>query len=187
MKNTIGVTSAAVLLTFIMAMGASTALHAKKLPKVDLCHFDGDTGLYKLKNVSMNAQKVHLRHGDGLPGEDNPEIGIVFDDECNPITAPAVLAHAFIEMGVPADRVYDPETDFTIARLDDTNGDGVPSAGDVVTMGYYPKNFNPTINDLGTYQVESHVVGVGGFSPNGVFVGVDRGRMEWFKSSAGEF
>jgi hypothetical protein len=34
---------------------------------VAICHVD-DMGKYKLINVSANAQKAHLAHGDGLPG-----------------------------------------------------------------------------------------------------------------------
>ena len=126
----------------------------------------------------MNAQKAHLRHGDGLPGEDNPAIGIVFDEACTPIVGPAILAHAFIEMGV-IDRVYDPVTDFTIALLEDTNSDGVASAGDMVRMGNYPLIFNPTINDLGTFQVESHVVLSADTILAKIGVDVTGARMEW--------
>jgi hypothetical protein len=35
--------------------------------KVAICHVD-DMGKYKLINISANAQKAHLAHGDGLPG-----------------------------------------------------------------------------------------------------------------------
>ncbi|MBI5600458.1 MAG: hypothetical protein HY944_02705 [Gemmatimonadetes bacterium] len=36
--------------------------------KVAVCHVD-ELGAYKLINISVNAKKAHLAHGDGQPGE----------------------------------------------------------------------------------------------------------------------
>ena len=38
-----------------------------------------------------------------------------------------------------------------ISKLVDTNGDGVPNAGDQVVMGYYPLHFSPAPEDFGEW------------------------------------
>jgi len=143
----------------VCVLGAGQ-VEARKMPKVGICHFDADTGLFHLINVSMNAQAAHLAHGDGLPEEDNAAIGIVFDAECNIVpSAPEVLAHAFIEFGL-IDRDYDPATDFSIALLEDTDGSGNVSIGDEITLSSYPLNFDPQdATDLGSWTAQDHVVG----------------------------
>lgn len=45
---------------------------AKKAPKVDVCHFDGDTGAFRVINVSGNALPAHIAHGDAQPGDAVP-------------------------------------------------------------------------------------------------------------------
>jgi hypothetical protein len=50
--------------------------------KVDICHRTG-SGSYHLINVSANAEKAHLRHGDARPGDPVPDQeGKVFGDDC---------------------------------------------------------------------------------------------------------
>lgn len=45
-------------------------------------------GGYKLINISVNAEKAHLKHGDAHPGDPVPNLsGIVFDDSCTPVPA----------------------------------------------------------------------------------------------------
>jgi len=146
-------------LLFVCVLGAGH-VEAAKVPKVGICHFDEDTGLFHLINVSMNAQAAHLAHGDGLPEEFNGSIGIGFDDECNIVPpGPAVLAHAFIDIG-DNDRVYNPMTDFSIALLEDTDGSGNVSIGDEITLSSYPLNFDPQdATDLGSWTAQDHVVG----------------------------
>ena len=48
------------------------SLYAGKAPTVNICHWDDDTGAFKLKQVNGNAQKAHLGHGDEIP-EADPE------------------------------------------------------------------------------------------------------------------
>ena len=36
----------------------------KKSPKVDVCHYDAETDTWKTINISENALKAHLKHGD---------------------------------------------------------------------------------------------------------------------------
>jgi hypothetical protein len=58
-----------------------------KAGKVDICHVQGN-GAYHLINVSANAQPAHMAHGDGLPGEDHPEMGAFFlSDTCEVVEA----------------------------------------------------------------------------------------------------
>lgn len=54
----------------------------KKASKVDICHRTGN-GSYRLINVSGNAKKAHLRHGDALPGDPVPgQEDQIFGDDC---------------------------------------------------------------------------------------------------------
>ena len=52
-----------------LAFGGAALPVAAKAEKVDLCHFDEDTGTYHLINVSKNALSAHVDHGDVAPGE----------------------------------------------------------------------------------------------------------------------
>jgi formylglycine-generating enzyme required for sulfatase activity len=47
-------------------------------PKVSICHWDDDTGEYKLISVAGPAQEAHMRHGDEAAGGD------VLDEDCEP-------------------------------------------------------------------------------------------------------
>lgn len=40
----------------------------QKTGKVDVCHKEGKKGVFHLINISDNALKAHLDHGDGVPG-----------------------------------------------------------------------------------------------------------------------
>lgn len=40
----------------------------KPAGKVDICHYDDETGLFHLINVSMNAYDAHMAHGDAPVG-----------------------------------------------------------------------------------------------------------------------
>ena len=66
MKIRMAVLIAAVLgLTFVVTTEAS----AKKAGKVDICHFDRDTALFAVINISENAVSAHMsNHGDSSPG-----------------------------------------------------------------------------------------------------------------------
>jgi hypothetical protein len=67
---------------------------------------------------------------------------------------PAVLARAWTDLVV--DGVFT-LGDAEIARLEDTNRDGVVSVGDRVVMSRYPTSFGPSFA-FGTFGVTSHVV-----------------------------
>jgi len=56
---------------------------AAKLPKVDICHFDLDYGVWKLISISENAIEKHFEnHDDGLPGEATLGTGAQLDEAC---------------------------------------------------------------------------------------------------------
>jgi len=56
-----------------------------KKDNIDICHYDKDSGLYHLINVSGNAEPAHRKHGDAGIGEEVPaEAGKVFSDEYVP-------------------------------------------------------------------------------------------------------
>lgn len=55
----------AMLLTLLPVM----AVTAAPAEKVDVCHFDKDTGVYFKINISENAFQSHVDHGDAAPGD----------------------------------------------------------------------------------------------------------------------
>jgi hypothetical protein len=55
----------------LVAVSASLAAAAPS-PKVDVCHFDADTGLFHLINISENAFLSHVEHGDAGLGQPVP-------------------------------------------------------------------------------------------------------------------
>lgn len=66
---------------------APTEAELAKMTKVDICHIQGN-GEFHLINVSGNAQPAHMAHGDGLPGEDHPEMdGFFLSDTCVAVEA----------------------------------------------------------------------------------------------------
>jgi hypothetical protein len=93
--------------------------------------------------------------------------------------APAVLVRAYTNLdGVAGFGSGDVE----IARLTDDNRDGIVSAGDVVTLGQYPRDFAGTV--FGTFGVTTHVVNsvVGVPTAVEVVVGTDSGAQFGFTS-----
>lgn len=63
---------------------------------------------------------------------------------CTPVgSRPRVLAIAYSDLD-GTDGYDVSSADVFISRLDDTNGDGVPSAGDTITLGQNPLNFDET-------------------------------------------
>ena len=73
--------------------------------------------------------------------------------EVYPKVTPRNLAIAFSDLD--GDKRYG-AGDVLISRLFDTNGDGIPSAGDTVFMGQYPIDFEMTAFD--DWGVETHMV-----------------------------
>jgi hypothetical protein len=59
----------AISLSLIVALMIAGTVSAKPLPKVAVCHYDADNvvpGTYWLINISGNALKAHMAHGDYL-------------------------------------------------------------------------------------------------------------------------
>lgn len=141
---------------------AAGPAHAAKMPKVDICHFDADEGIYKKSAVSGNAMQPHLDHGDVIPGVDNEPPLPDLDDDCFAIIVPDPIARAYID--VDRDGAYDATKDVDIAVLLDTDASGGLSVGDTMELGQYPKDFNPCPAqtllscDLGTFNNDSHIV-----------------------------
>jgi hypothetical protein len=57
-------------------------------PKVDICHFDKDSGTWKLLNIAAPAVEAHAtHHRDGVPfGEVPDSPGNIFDGDCIPVS-----------------------------------------------------------------------------------------------------
>ena len=68
-----------------------------------------------------------------------------------------------------------------IARLDDSNGDGVPNAGDTIVMDRYPITLTPTTAaEFEAWRVRSHIVtGLLELTPTIVEVATARGDHSW--------
>ncbi len=74
---------------------------------------------------------------------------------CTPSPPPGVLAIAFTNTDGIAG--YDEATDVLIAKLVDTDEDGVASVGDTVVTHKYPINWDQ-VPPFGTFQVTNHTV-----------------------------
>lgn len=130
----------AALLTFCCLF--ASPLYAAKAPTVDICHWDDDTGEFKLKKINGNAQKGHLGHGDELPGADPETTSTPLNSECVlVVNAPLVIARAYIN--VDRTQGYDDNIDIPIAEIFDVDLSGTVSIGDKLTFGQVPASFNP--------------------------------------------
>jgi Ca2+-binding RTX toxin-like protein len=79
--------------------------------------------------------------------------------------------------------------DVLIAKLVDTNGDGVPSANvpaDTIVMGRYPTKLVPTASDFSDWIVKTHTVATVSAHANWMYVNDthDRGHY-WYRTNAG--
>lgn len=96
---------------------------------------------------------------------------------CTPPPGRTILAVAY--MNVDGLACYDEATDVLIAKLVDTNTDGVVSVGDTVVTHQYPLDFDAS--SFGTFQTTSHQVTVAQVAEP-TFVRVNIGtdwQMEW--------
>ena len=105
--------------------------------------------------------------------------------------------NAFVDVTVPpparrfatawtdldGDHVYNEAIDSLIAKLVDTNRDGVVSIGDTVTTGRYPLTFAATT--FGTFTDTSHTVTtVGALTPEQVTVRDGSSQFWWYHTQA---
>lgn len=82
-----------------------------KADKVDICHFDEDTGTFSVINISGNAVDKHIaNHGDKIPG------GGELDENCEPVDEPVEECPCWT-----ADRI---NSVAWVTRSDDGSGDG---------------------------------------------------------------
>ena len=141
-------------------LGGVGQVEAAKAPKVDICHFDANTGLYTLLSVNGNATQKHLdNHGDSFPDTDNGTVNL--DGDCTIVPPVKVFARAFINVdGFPG---YNSAVDIEIARLEDAGfHDGILNPGDVLKLGQYPTEFIPCPGNVcmntGNFGVQVHVI-----------------------------
>ena len=118
------------------------ASQAAKVPKVDICHFDEEAGIFEPLAVPGNAVQPHLDHGDVLPDIDNADPLPDLDDECMLIIPPAILAVAYIDV-IDDGAGYDPTVDLDIVTVLDSDATPGLSVGDTVEFGAYPTTLDP--------------------------------------------
>lgn len=64
------------------------ALDSRQADNVSLCHAKGK-GDFKLISVGAPAERAHLAHGDGHPGDPYPgSAGFIFGPACEPVSDP---------------------------------------------------------------------------------------------------
>jgi hypothetical protein len=96
-----------------------------------------------------------------------------------------VLAIAYTDVDPGDGDGFKDGTDVLIAKLVDTNGDGVVSAGDTVVTNRYPKNFAATT--FGNFGETSHLVdGIIGSDSNEVSVQDGALKFIWADIADGE-
>lgn len=148
-----------------------------------VCHFQSGGGTYKLLELPAKAHSAHLRHGDANPGDFVPgsDEQLRLDGSCQvvPVEADSVGTFALARSGA-----------VSVAELVDSNGDGIPSAGDTVLMGQYPLDFDAS--GFGSFNKAEHTVEVVEVcdanrwlrvtvdTPSGSFVDFFDGGMERF-------
>jgi hypothetical protein len=159
---------------------AAGAAQAAKAPKVDICHFDAEEGIFKPISLNGNAVANHVEnHGDQFPNVDPGNGGIVLDEDClGAMTPPPyVFARAYID--VNKNQSYDGDTDIDIAYVEDENNNGVLDIGDQVVFSQYPLNFDPCpagdcSAGVGNYADLTHPVkNITDTRPTGIELNVD--------------
>lgn len=133
------------LIAIVMAFGL--AVPAGAMTTVDFCRAERG-GTYRLQTLGERAvAHVAKRLGGGLVGDPVTGMpGYVFGDDCVPRLA--VIAEAW--------SVAPDGTTLAMARLEDMDGDGLPSGGDVVRTGSYPLDVLGSA--FGTFTTSAFVV-----------------------------
>ena len=103
-----------------------------------------------------------------------------------PPAGPKVLVRAFTDMN--GNHVFD-TGDVMISELADTNGDGVASPGDTITMDRYPKVLDPVAAaDFEPWSVKSHTVAeVVTSTANSIFLKNSTGGTHDWNSSVDQY
>jgi hypothetical protein len=74
----------------VVADASCTLSLARKIAKVEICHFDYEGGYWVSINISGNAVGAHLRnHDDGFPDTTTSSTGTYLDGNCEEVTLPA--------------------------------------------------------------------------------------------------
>lgn len=141
----------AVIAVTAMTLLAGAVPIASAAPRtVDFCRARHD-GSYRLQQLGERAAaRVAERVGGGVVGDPVPGMtGWVFGEDCVPRSM--VLAEA--------STVAPDGTVLMVARLEDVDGDGAPSAGDVVRTSRYPLDLDAT--SFGTFGSAAFTVAGG--------------------------
>jgi len=120
--------------------------------RLNVCHREG-SGAFNLIKIGEPAYATHLQHGDRAIGDGVPGMGPawVFDSKCRPSERPLTLLA----------RVWSTDqsgTQHDLARLEDTNYDGLPSAGDTLRLGQFPYFNTDGSVAYGGFTVTTHAV-----------------------------
>ena len=120
--------------------------------------------------------------GPGVGRSHSCERPIVLVVPPEPAGKPLAIAYANLD-GRPGPG----EGDVLIAKLLDTDPDGVPSVGDAIVMGRYPTTLNPGSADFAHWTVKLHTVtGVDQIYSDNVRVAVGDNHHSWGASSRGQ-
>ncbi|MDX1472343.1 MAG: hypothetical protein R3213_12660, partial [Flavobacteriaceae bacterium] len=173
------------LLSFILVSCESEEIEAQSIDKknidinkkagngpdrIDICHYDEDTGGWMQQTVSEKSWEDHSLHGDQWLDRDGDgftaanECGIGSMDDCDDTDANVnpdsgcdakIFAIAYSNLnGEPG--FQENSADVLISKLVDFNNDGVVSAGDKVITDRYPLDFNGT--SFGSFTLKEHII-----------------------------
>ena len=117
-------------------------------PKIEVCHFQIDNGLYKKLTIGVGAWPDHEMHGDRNAAN---------VDDCN---APPPHQFVVAYINIDGQSGFDANIDIMIASVEDTNGSTVVDVGDTVKMGYYPLSTSGCSDStsIEAFSVRSHAI-----------------------------
>jgi hypothetical protein len=132
---------------------------------------------------SLNAKACYKGGWDHLvrQGDETP---FASEEECVAYGAKGgvytrVFAVAFTD--VNSNHSYEPATDILIAKLTDTNLDGIVSNGDTITTDQYPLTTSATT--FGSFGTTSHAVTLVSPAPTATLISVNAGSGRFFQWS----
>lgn len=96
-----------------LALGTLLAMSipaiAGPAPKVDVCHYDADSGTYHVINISENAFEAHVNHGDYSPGDLAPGASSMIGDT----TASTPWGTVDLDFDIFENKFFDDDCSFT--------------------------------------------------------------------------
>jgi hypothetical protein len=86
---------------------SSTPNAAGGVTRIDVCHFDADTGGWSKISVPEQAVQAHLaQHNDALPGSTTPD-GTALDASCSPLGCPCYDTASLVALFQPGEPARD--------------------------------------------------------------------------------